>query len=147
MLVTRGSEAEILKSPAVKRNLLQDIKTLAGAIYDGEFVAFQTKEVKLNCVMLASTLAEFWRNYNALLYDLSRPDERKLYVDATGCEYPCYYKGITVNHFSPEGKVWFEFTLSLVFTSFRVEGEEFLLASEDSAIIITEYDDYAIDLS
>ena len=145
--VLQDSEAEIIKSPAVKKNLLQNIASRSGAIYDGEFVVFQTKGVKLNCLMRAKTLQEFWRNYNALLYDLTRPDERMLYVDSTGYEYPCYYKSCSVDKFFPTGKIWFQFSIVLVFTSFRVSGEEFLLASEDDFLIITEQDDYAINLS
>jgi hypothetical protein len=145
--VLRGSETEILKSPAVKKNLLQNIKTQSVAIYDGEYVFFQTKEVKLNCLMRATDLQKFWRNYNALLYALSRPEERLLYVDTTGYEYPCYYKSCSVSKFSPQGKIWFEFSLVFVFTSFRVEGEEFLLASEDDKLIITEDGENAINLS
>jgi hypothetical protein len=145
--VLQGSETEVLKSPAVKKNLLQNIASRSGAIYDGEFVVFQTKEVKLNCLIRAKTLQEFWLNYHAFLYDLIRPDERMLYVDATGYEYPCHYKSCTVENFSPTGKIWFQFSIVLVFTSFRVESDEFLLASEDGALIITEQDDYAINLS
>ena len=145
--VLKGGEAEIQKLPTVKKNLLQNIKTNSGAIYDGELVNFQTKDVKLNCLMRANNLSEFWRNYNAFLYDLVRPGERQLYVDATCCEYPCYYKSCSVTEFSPIGKIWFQFSLALVFTSFRVLGEEFLLASEDDFLIITEDDDYAINLS
>ncbi len=145
--VLQGGEAEILKSPAVKKNLLQNIASQSGAIYDGEYVTFQTKEVKLSCLMRAKTLDEFWASYNAFLFDLTRPDERLLYVDATGYEYPCYYKSCSVQNFSPTDKIWFEFTLVLVFTSFRVSSEEYLLASEDDILIITEQDDYAINLS
>ena len=45
------------------------------------------------------------------------------------------------------GKIWWVFDLTLVFTSFRVEGEEYLLASEDDMLIITEDGESAIDLS
>jgi hypothetical protein len=145
--ILQGSDTEIEKSPAVKKNLLQNIKSQSGATYDGEKVVFQTKEVKLNCLMRANTLGEFWRNYNALLYDLTRPDERLLYVDATGYEYPCYYKSCSVSEFSSAGKIWFRFTLVLVFTSFRAEGEEFLLSTEGGELTITEQDDYSINLS
>lgn len=145
--VLQGSEAEILKSPAVKKNLLQNIASQNGAFYDGEFVVFQTKEVKLKCLMRAETLSEFWRNYDAFLYDLVRPNERKLYVDSTGYEYPCYYKSCSANKFCPANKIWFEFSLVLVFTSFRLDSEEFLLASEDNMLITTEENDYAINLS
>jgi hypothetical protein len=144
--VLQGSEAEIRKSPAVKLNLLTNIKSRSGAVYDGEYVRFQTKDVKLSCLMRADTLPELWANWDALLYDLSRADERGLYVDATGYEYPCFYKSCSVSKFAPNGKIWLQFTLTLTFTSFRIDGEEFVLASEDGKIIITEQDDYAIDM-
>jgi hypothetical protein len=146
--ILQGSEAEILKSPAAKKNLLRNANSMNGAIYDGEYVTFQTKEVKLNCLMQATSLPEFWRNYHAFLYDLTRPDEHILYVDFTGYNYPCYYKRCSVSKFTPNGKVWFQFSLDLVFTSFRVEDDEFLLASEIGEWIITEDEDgFAIDLS
>ena len=146
--ILEGSLAEVLKSPAVKQNLLQNLQRENGAIYDGEYVACQTKEVKLKCSLRAHTFDEFWRNYNALLYDLTRPDERLLFVEYTGYEYPCYYKSCSSSQFLfTHGKIWWVFDLTLVFTSFRVEGEEYLLASEDDMLIITEDGESAIDLS
>lgn len=141
----QGSEAEIQKSPAVKKNLLQNIASRGGAIYDGGQVTFQTKEVKVSCLMRAATLQMFWRNHHALLYDLTRPGERLLSVAGGDYEYPCYYKRCVVEKFFPTGKVWFQFDLVLVFTSFRATGEETLLASEDYFLIITEQNNYAID--
>jgi hypothetical protein len=144
--VLKGSLAELLKSPAVKKNLLTDINDRHGATYDGENVFFQSKEVKLNCHMAAGTLAEFWRNYDAFLYDLSRSGERRLFIGSEGEEYPCYYKNMSAVNFSLIGKVWFQFSLTLVFTSFRVGEVQYLLASEDKEIIITEKEEHAIDL-
>jgi hypothetical protein len=115
--VLRGSETEVRKIPAVKKNLLQNIKSKSGAIYDGARVKFQTKEVKLNCLMRANTLAEFWQNRNALLFDLVRPKERMLYVDSVGQEYACYYKNCSVSTFKPIGKIWFEFSITMMFIS------------------------------
>lgn len=144
--VLQGSDAEILKSPSVKLNLLQNVSSRHGATYDGEVVKFQSKEVKLSCLMRAKTLTAFWRNYNALLFDLVRPGERSLYVDNTGYEYPCYYKSCNVSEFYPTGKIWFKFDLTLVFTSFRIEDDEYLLASEAGEWIMTEDGEFAIDL-
>lgn len=146
VFILQGSDSEIQKSPSVKLNLLQNIGSRHGAIYDGEVVKFQSKEVKLSCLMRAKTMTEFWRNYNALLFDLIRPGERSLYVDNTGYEYPCYYKNCSVTEFYPTGKIWFKFDLTLVFTSFRVEDDEFLLASEAGEWIMTEDGEFAIDL-
>lgn len=142
----QGSINDILKSPSVKKNLTRAILRQHGTIYDGEIVKFQTKEVKLNCLMRATTLEEFWRNYNALLFNLVRPGERSLYVDNTGYEYPCYYKSCNVSEFYPTGKIWFKFDLTLVFTSFRIEDDEYLLASEAGEWIMTEDGEFAIDL-
>jgi hypothetical protein len=113
--ILKGSLAEILKTPAVKRNLLRNIATQHGAIYDGELVKFQSKDVKLHCLMQAKTLTEFWRNRDALLFDLTHPGERTL--RAGGMKYPCYYKSSSVAQFFPDGKVWFKFDLTLTFTS------------------------------
>lgn len=144
--VLQGSQAEILKSPSVKLNLLRNISSRHGVTYDGEVVKFQSKEVKLSCLMRAKNLTEFWRNYNALLFDLSRPGERSLYVDNTGYEYPCYYKNCNVIEFYPTDKIWFKFNLTLVFTSFRIEDDEYLLATEAGEWIITEDGEFVIDL-
>lgn len=146
VLILQGSDAEIQKSPAVKLNLLHNVSSRHGATYDGEVVKFKSKEVKLSCLMRAKNLTEFWRNYNALLFDLVRPGERSLYVDSTGYEYPCYYKSCSVTEFYPTGKIWFKFDLTLVFTSFRIEDDEYLLASESGEWIMTEDGEFAIDL-
>lgn len=144
--ILQGSDNEIEKSPSVKLNLLQNVNSRHGATYDGEVVKFQSKEVKLSCLMRAKNLTEFWRNYNALLFDLVRPSERSLYADSTGYEYPCYYKSCSVTEFYPTGKIWFKFDLTLVFTSFRIEDDEYLLASESGEWIMTEDGEFAIDL-
>lgn len=146
--ILEGSLAEVEKSPAVKQNLMQNLQRESGAIYDGEFVVFKAKDVKLKCALRATTAEEFWRNYKALLFDLIRAEERQLYIDKTGYEYPCYYKSCTTSKFLPmRGRIWWVFDLTLVFTSFRVSGEEYLLASENGMLIITEDGQSAINLS
>jgi hypothetical protein len=127
--VLRGAEAEIKKSPAVKKNLSQDMKGQNGVIYDGAQVKFQAKEVKLNCLMRANSMSEFWRNYEALLYDLARPNERQLYADSTKEKYPCYYKSCSAINFVPKRKIWAEFSLTFVFTSFSVASPPFYFIS------------------
>lgn len=159
VMLLKGSNAEILKAPAVKRNLLQNFKRQEGAIYDGESVRFQTKDVALKCLMRAPDLATFWQNRDALLHDLTRMSEkvdatgykysdaeRRLYCDEWSESYPCYYKSCKTDSFTSLGGVWWEFTLTLVFTSFRLEDTEYLLASEAGEFIITEDDEYYIEL-
>lgn len=159
VLILKGTNEEILKSPAVKKNLLQNFKRQDGAIYDGEYVKFQTKDVNLKCLMRAPDFETFWRNRDALLHDLTKLSaktddegyeyedaERIFYVDEWPESYPCYYKSCKTVDFNPLGGIWWEFTLTLVFTSFRFGDTEYLLASEAGEFIITEDEEYYIDL-
>ncbi len=160
VVVLQGSNAEILKAPTVKKNLLQNFKRQDGAIYDGEVVKFQTKEVSLKCLMRTRTIEAFWRNHDALLHDLTKLSakvddegyeysdaERIFYCDEWSESYPCYYKSCQTNTFMLNNGVWWEFTLKLVFTSFRIGETEFLLASEAGEFIITEDGEFYIDLN
>lgn len=159
VLILKGTNEEILKSPAVKKNLLQNFKRQDGAIYDGEYVKFQTKDVNLKCLMRAPDFETFWRNRDALLHNLTKLSaktddegyeyedaERIFYVDEWSESYPCYYKSCKTVDFNPFGGIWWEFTLTLVFTSFRFGDTEYLLASEAGEFIITEDEEYYIDL-
>jgi hypothetical protein len=119
--VLQGTEKEIRRAAEVKPNLMRNNAGKPGAFYDGQHVAFQSKEVTLRLSMVAPTLATFWRNHKALLYDLTRPDARAIYCEATGETYACYYSHAAAERFSPtEGKVWLDFTITLVFTGTRI---------------------------
>ena len=142
-----GSLSEVMKTSTVKQNMLRNIASQAGALYDGAFVTFKSKDVKLKCLMRADNLDELWRNYDALLFDLTRPNERMLEVSELEQTFPCYYKSASVSEFYPTDKIWLEFTLTLTFThSFRLDGDDYVLASEDGNIIFTEDGENAIEM-
>lgn len=146
--VLDGSETELLKAPAVKKNLSVGGKGQSGTIYDDRQVFFQAKDVALKCLLTAPDKTVFWHNYQALLHDLVRPGERRLFVELTGGEYSCYYKSGQVSRceVTARGGMWCEFTLTLTFTAFRPEATQYLLASERGEWIITEDVQHAIDL-
>lgn len=145
--VLKGTLDEVMKTPTVKTNLLRNISTQAGALYDGKNVPYKNKDVKINCLMRADTLEELWRNYDALLYDLIRPNERKLWVDELGQEFLFYYKSCQVTEFYPTDKIWLQFTLTVTFTTvLRIGDGDVVLASEDKIIIFTQDDENAIDV-
>lgn len=147
MRVLAGTLAEVVKTPAVKTGLLRNINTQAGAIYDsGAQVFFKSKDVKLNCLFRADSLAELWRNYYAFLNDLIKPGERLLYVKDYEQEFPFYYRSCSVTDFFPEGRIWLGVTLAIRFTrDFRVD-DGAIIASEDRIIIVTEGEDELISL-
>lgn len=145
--VLKGTLDEVMKTPTVKTNLLRNISTQAGALYDGKNVSYKNKDVKINCLMRADTLEELWRNYDALLYDLIRPNERKLWVDELGQEFLFYYKSCQVTEFYPTDKIWLQFTLTVTFTTvLRIGDGDVVLASEDKIVIFTQDDVNAIDV-
>lgn len=143
----QGTLSEVLKPAAVKQNLLRNIKTQTGVIYDSKTVVYKSKDVKLYCLMRAGSLDELWRNYDALLYDLIRPDERMLWVNEVEQEFPFHYKSCSVQEFVPNGRPWLKFTLTVTFTrDFRISGDDVVLATEDNIVVITEDGAYAIDM-
>ena len=117
--VLKGTLDEVKKTPTVKTNLLRNISTQMGVLYDGKNVTYKSKDVKINCLMRADTLNELWRNYDALLYDLILPNTHNLWVRELNKEFPFYYKSCQVTEFYPTDKIWLQFTLTVTFTTFR----------------------------
>lgn len=145
--ILQGTLSDVEKTSNVKQKLLRNINTQAGVIYDSHNVTFKSKEVKLKCLMRADTLGELWRNYDALLFDLIRPEERMLWVDEIEQEFPFYYKSCTVNEFYPKDKIWLKFTLTVHFTqAFRINEGDMVLAAENGIVIFTDDSDSAVDM-
>ena len=145
--VLKGTLDEVMKAPNIKTNLLRNIGTQTGALYDGKNVTYKSKDVKIYCLMRAESLTELWRNYDALLYDLIRPDERTLWVNDLEEEFPFHYKSCQVTEFYPDGKIWLQFTLTVTFTTdFRISDDDMVLATEDNVIVFTEDNEYAIEM-
>ena len=102
---------EMERRNEVKTGLLRKFSTKPGAFYDKAALFCEKggdRQVRL--LMRADTLAELWRNYDALLFDLIRPGAR-LYKEA-----PFYYSSCHVDKFIPdEPRPWLQFTLTLTF--------------------------------
>ena len=112
--VLRGSLAGLAKSPAVKSAMKCDVSTLPGINYDADGIPrFKSYDARLYLLMRAPTLARLWRQYDALLYDLTRPGERMLGVEALSSTLPCCYKSASVTDFYPTGKIWLRFSITL----------------------------------
>lgn len=119
--ILQGVLAEITKAPAIKQNLLQNSKYSAGAKYDGKYVYYKSKDIKVPILFRAETLEELWRNYDAYLFDLVRAGERTLWVNALKKEFPCYYKSSSVTDFFPTGRIWLQTSITLTLTrNFRI---------------------------
>ena len=102
---------EMERRNEVKTGLLRKFSTKPGAFYDkGALFNEKGGDRSVQLLMRADTLAELWRNYDALLFDLIRPGARR-YKDA-----PFYYSSCRVDKFIPdEPRPWLQFTLTLTF--------------------------------
>lgn len=147
--VLKGTMMEVTKVPAVKLNLETKSSYSAGRTYDNSSVTFKSKEVKINCLLRAETLQQLWRNYDALLHDLTQPNERELYSKELEHFFMFYYKECKVTRFFPDGDIWLEFVLTITITgNLRLDGRDgFVLAAQNLDIIITEDGINAIDLA
>ena len=145
-IVVLSGRDSVLQSPAAKVNMSREVQTKDGRIYDAELLVFDSKDVKLKCLMKASTKESFWNCYDALFAALTAPGQRELYADYTSETYPCYYRSTSGWKLISLSPFMVEFTLTLSFMSFRVAGMEYILAAESGDWIITEQEDCAIDL-
>lgn len=108
-----GSIGSLLKPREVKPNLTIDTRYINGSIYDGEGVYFKSKEATLYLLLRANTIANMWRNYDAFLYDLIRPNART--ISAVGKSFVCYYKSAVVEAFLPQEKlIKFSITVEII---------------------------------
>lgn len=114
--VTEGTLAEFARRADIKVGLTRNIATAHGIIGDDRGVVRQkSKEVKVRLHFRAETFAELWRNYDALLYDLTRPGARTIRVrDLGNRDYQAYYKSAQVTAFYPDDRPWLDTTLTLV---------------------------------
>lgn len=146
--ITEGTLNRILKAPDVKQNLIVNTENIEGAIYENTNVRFKSKDVVFKCFLKAPSIEIFWRNYNAFLYDITRPTERMLYIIDSEEYFSFYYKSSQVRKFAIlyDGSVWCEFDITLCFISPRPGQVEYLLTTEDGRLIITEEstDNYSV---
>lgn len=120
-----------------KRSTARGVTTYAG------------REITLNCILYADTVAEAWQNYDALLYDLSKKNPsasdvtlagaRTLRISAFEEDVHCYYKSQSVTDFSLFGtSIWIKFNLTLSLFGSLGKVEYFLVAEDGDTFIITE---------
>jgi hypothetical protein len=138
-----------LLRPGVKPLLIRNVSTSDGATYDknpklwngsawtiDSSVGTVTKgavELALTVGMTATSVAGFWRNYRAFLYDLTRQDAnasalskclRTLRIDGETDNIRGYYLSQSVEDFTVfgDGYVMCKFTLSVMCTKFEQSG-------------------------
>lgn len=121
VIATQGTLDEVKRLPDIKTNLVRNISVAWGAEYDTEDEhSWADKTMTIECYMSARSREDFWRNYNALLYDLIKPEARQLTIP-NGDVLACRYVSQRVAEFYREsgGGVWARFAIELQVLSQR----------------------------
>lgn len=138
---------DVLRAPAAKVSLTRSSVNMDGRAYDTGQVVFQSKDVTLECCLIAGSMERFWRCYDSFFSALIQPGERTLSCDHTGAGYPCHYKSTSGWRLvSLTGRVMVAFSLTLVLTSYRIDGVEYLLSTGNDALITLEDGETYIDM-
>lgn len=116
--ILQGSLDPFNQLHAQKENISIDSTYLNGQIYDDSLSNFKDASVKINCLLRADTLAEFWKNFDSFMYNLIKPNERVLYIDSLKSTYNCYYNGCNVTAIYLENRKWLMFEIGLKINSF-----------------------------
>lgn len=109
--VLAGVNQELLKLSDAKDNFVQSFNADAGVIYDDAEVRFKAREVRIPCLMRASSVDEFRTNYLALLYNLTQPGTHTFIAGALGKAYTFHYVKQEVRRAYLTGKIWAEFDI------------------------------------
>ena len=144
--VLKGTVAGVARGADVKPLLVRNLSVTDGATYDempaiyvgggwtreesDAEVTVRSRDITLKCFMTGAS-ASVWRNYDALLADLTRINQsasdstlagaRTIAISALGTTFQCFYKSQSVTEFTTDGTtVWIKFDLTL--TLFSEEG-------------------------
>ena len=113
--ILQGTRAQLEAVSAVKPALIRNINAVSGAYYDGDAaVRFKSRNLSLYCLVRSRTAQDFWKNHYALLYDLTRPQDRMLKVLGSDTVSRCYYGSMNVQEFMVANGIWMKFNLTLI---------------------------------
>jgi hypothetical protein len=139
--VLGGTLDSILKNPKAKQGTTTSNRTMDSVFYADTDTKFEGKEITINLLMKARDLSEFWQNYTEFQRILCSNGVKKLYDADMPATFWFYYKSCAVKDFSPTGKIWFTFSITISILSY-ILGDDILLATEDNQFILTENNKY-----
>jgi len=130
----------ILQNPKGKQHLLQTNSKMDSVVYTDNDVTLEGKEIKLNLLMRANNIAQFWNNYRAFQRAIATAGEKTMYLVDKDNYYYFLFKSCSVKEFTFEPKIWFEFSLNVLVLAYILD-DDYLLITEDTDDYITTEDE------
>lgn len=157
LAITSGN-GQFLLFPERKESLKYDWAERNGVDIDLTTPRFKAKDVKLKCVFVASSEAEYWQNRNAFFNDLANtPGWKTWHIADHDRDYSVYYKQssqprLLSKRLKNTGQIAYAFELQLVVNEELVENETvsnapvYLRDADGNLIsLLTPGDTYIID--
>ncbi len=116
-VVTQGTLASFTASGELKQGLTRSLAHRNETIHDVNGDRHRkAREATLRLHLRASTFPELWNNLDALLFDLTRPEERTLTLSSPRQgvrRFRCAYKACRITAFYPAPQPWLDLDITM----------------------------------
>lgn len=127
-----GALDSILRTPKAKAGTTIENRIMDSVFYDNTDIKLEGKEISINLLMKARDMAEFWEQYREFQRLLCTYGAKKLYHADLNSTFWFYFKSCSVKEFSPIGKIWFTFSITLQILSYVMGGDTLLITEEST---------------
>ena len=95
IIVESGTDG-FLKYPAKKDSITHDWSDADGIDVDLSSIYFKSRDILLNCAIIAHTEEDFWKNYSAFIAQWAMPGSHRLEIaEFNNQSYYCFYQDTT----------------------------------------------------
>lgn len=143
IVISEGSD-DLLKFPTRKDSISHDWEDENGTDIDLSRVFFASRDINLQCALIAANEADFWAKYNNFIATLAQPELRRLEVSELSSSFYVFYKECssftraTRIKIGPNaGKIASKFTLTLVEKAPTIDSSNVFMITDDNRLMIT----------
>ncbi|HRQ17700.1 MAG TPA: hypothetical protein PL085_11530 [Agriterribacter sp.] len=139
--VESGSDG-FLKYPAKKDSITHDWSDSDGVDVDLSSVYFKSRDITLNCSILADNEAAFWNNYNAFIAQWATPGAHRVEIREFGYRsFYCFYKEtVSFTRYTRlkklQGRIAAKFSLRITESEPQVSRSDLFIVTQDGKFLI-----------
>lgn len=145
--VLKGTKQGLTGEIKLKENVVISSTWMSGSESTDDVAKMDSNTVKMYLLMRANNNDAFWKNRDALLYNISQPGVHTIYSDELNDEFPGWYKQCSTQELNLfDTKKWWKF--ELVFQCIAPGAQpSTVLESENNYVLTHGYLDYAVLLN
>lgn len=141
-VVVEGGSDGFLRYPSRKDSITRDWSDANGIDVDLSRVFVTSRNISLDCGIIADDEADFWAKYNAFLNQWLKPGLHRIQVAEYGLRsFYCHYSDTSnfsrVTRIQGTDKVGCKFTLNIVETEPQLDNNDTFIIDEEGRYLIT----------